>query len=277
LTSRSRFCLKLPAVAAALLMTAHALLAAFRVSPGVVEGKFENGRTSGSFTVTNSDAKGVRMRVLPVHFRLSLDGMLALTPVDSTSLAPWMKITPREFTLEPNSERQVRFAIIAPDSVPDGSYWGGLEFMPLPTRQDSIDAQTSVKALAVVVVPIMVDKGRPTYSWNLDPDSMRSVATPNGVVLLAKINNQGTGRIPQKGRYEIRDASGKVVTTGETDRLSVLPHSDRFLKTAAPRDLPPGKYDYLVTYTSEVDGSKLTGAMRFDVPDKLPVAPEKIR
>jgi len=206
---------------------------------------------------------------------LTVDGQVAVAPVDSQSLAPWMKITPREFTLEPNSERQVRYAVIAPDSVPNGSYWGGIEFLPLPSHQDSIDAQTSIKAIAIVVVPIMVDKGKPTYSWYLDPDSMRSIITPGGVVLLTKIENRGNGRIPQKGSFQIRNSAGAVVDKGETDRLSVLPYSERFLTTTAPRTLPPGKYEYMVTYTSEADGSKLTGALRFDVPDKYPDPPKK--
>ena len=117
------------------------LWAVFRVAPAVVEATFENGRISGSFTVTNSDAKAVRLRVFPVHFHLTLDGQVTMIPVDSTSLSPWIKITPREFPLEPNSERQVRYAVMAPDTVPDGTYWGGLEFLPLPTHQDSLESR----------------------------------------------------------------------------------------------------------------------------------------
>lgn len=263
------------ALAAVALLAGTPLFAVLRVSPAVVEGKFENGRVSGSFTITSTDARSVRLRVFPIHFRLNSDGQVTVAPIDSTSLAPWMKITPREFTLEPNSERQVRYAIIVPDSVADGSYWGGLEFLPLPSHQDSIDAQTSIKAIAVVVIPIMIDKGKPSYSWNLDPDSMRSVVTPYGVMVAAKIENSGSGRIPQRGRYEIRDAGGAVVNSGETERLSILPHSERILTTNIPRTLAPGRYEFLVTYTSEVDHSKLTGAIRFDVPDKYPDPPKK--
>ena len=78
------------------------------------------------------------------------------------------------------------------------------------------------------MVPFMVDKGKPTHSWNLDPDSMSSVVTPSGVVVMSKVENNGTGRIPQKGRYEMRDAAGNVVYSGETERLSILPSSERF-------------------------------------------------
>ncbi|HEY3296748.1 MAG TPA: hypothetical protein VGL38_15055 [bacterium] len=256
-------------------LAATPLFAVLRVSPAVIEAKFENGRASGSFTISSTDARSVRLRVFPVHFKLTVAGDLSLVPMDSTSLAPWMKITPREFTLEPNSERQVRYAIMAPDTVPDGTYWGGLEFLPLPSHQDSLDAQSRIKAIAIVVVPIMADKGRPTYQWSLDPDSMRSVVTPSGVMVVAKVENSGTGRIAQKGKYEVRDASGAVVNSGDTDRLSVLPHSERLLKTVLPRTLPPGQYEYMVTYTSEVDGSKLTGAYHFDVPDTYPDPPQK--
>jgi len=261
--------------AATMLLAAGSALGSLRVSPGVVETRFEHGRTSGSFTVTSTDAKTQRLRVLPVHFTLSVDGKVMIAPVDSSSLAEWIKITPREFTLEPNSERQVRYAIVAPDSMPDGSYWGALEFVPLPSHQDSLTAMSSLKAIAVVVAPIVADKGRPTYVWNLDPDSMRSVVTPDGVVLLAKVENGGTGRIAQKGRYEIRDSGGGVITSGETDRGSILPHSVRFLKTALPKTLAAGSYEYVVTYTSEMDGSKLTGSLRFDIPSTYPDPPER--
>jgi P pilus assembly chaperone PapD len=264
------------AVAAVMMsVAAGPTFAALRVSPGVVEARFENGRTSGSFTITSTDSKTQRLRVFPVHFHLNLDGQVNITPIDSSSLANWIKITPREFTLEPNSERQIRYAIMAPDSVPDGSYWGALEFLPLPSHQDSLTAMTTLKAIAVVVVPILADKGKPVYVWNLDPDSMRSIVTPDGVVLLAKVENDGTGRVAQKGHYEIRDSGGNVVKSGDTDRGSVLPHSVRYLKTTVPKTLAAGSYEYEVTYTSEMDGSKLSGALRFDVPATYPDPPEK--
>jgi len=270
-TRCSYLCIML--LASAVFLVSSPVLAMLRVSPAVIEGKFENGRISGSFTLTSTDAKTTRVRAFPVHFNLNALGQVVASPVDSNSLALWMKITPREFTLEANSERQVRYAIIAPDSVPAGSYWGGIEFLPLPSHQDSIDAQTQVKAIAIVVVPIMVDKGKPTYAWDMNPDSVHSVVTPGGVVIMAKVENSGTGRIPQKGHFEVRDAAGNVVNSGATERLSVLPRSTRYLMTTLPKTLPPGQYEYMVTYASEVDGSKLTGACHFDVPDKYPDPP----
>jgi hypothetical protein len=273
LLQRSRRIVRITLFTAALLAVVVPSLAVMRVSPGLVELKFENGRASGSFTLSNTDLAEIRVRATPYHFRLTPDGQIQNVPIDGSSLAPWIKITPREFTLGAASERQVRFSVIAPDTIKDGTYWGGVEFLPLPSHSDSEAAKFSVRAIAAILAPIMVDNGKPTFKWSLDSDSMRSVVTPRGVILLAPVYNTGTGRIPQKGHWEIRDLSGGKIREGDTQRESVFPHSMRLFGTMVPPDVPAGTYDYAVTYTSERDGSTLKGYLRFTVPDKLPDPP----
>jgi len=250
---------------------AEALL---RVSPAVVEATIENGRAVGSFTVDNTDSLVIRIRVTPVHFRLDLNGQINAAPIDSNSLSPWLKVTPREFPLAAHGQRQVRYTLLVPPEAHDGSYWGGLEFLMVPSHEDSVRAQSSIHVTSAILVPITADKGKPERRWMLMGDSLSSEVTSRGVFILAPAVNTGNGRVVQKGKFEVRNSAGAVVSSGETDRLSIFPHSRRILHTAIPRELQPGSYDFAVTYTSEADGNHYSGSVRFEVPDKLPDPPQ---
>ncbi len=257
------------ALAAVLCGTVPAL-ALLRISPAIIETNFDNGRTSGSFVITNTSDIAIRVRATPVYFRLTQDGQIRQCEPDQYALTPWMKITPREFPLTGKAERQIRYAIVAPDSMPDGSYWGGVEFLPVPSHADTVAAQSQIRGIAAVLVPVFVDKGKPSSRWNLVTDSLSSEATPQGVQLLIPVHNEGNARMPQAGNYEIRNSAGAVVKSGDLGRMSIFPNSTRFLRTTLPPDFPAGAYECAFTLKAENDGSTLTGSLKFDVPSELP-------
>jgi hypothetical protein len=250
----------------------HALL---RISPAIIETTFDNGRTSGSFVITNTSDATLRVRATPVYFRLTPDGQIKQCELDKNALTSWMKITPREFPLSGKAERQIRYAIVAPDSVPVGSYWGGIEFLPVPSHSDSVAAQSQIRGIAAVLVPVFVEKGKPASHWSLLSDSLTTEVTPQGVQLMIPVRNDGDARVPQSGNFEIRNSAGAVVKSGEMGRLSIFPNSTRFLRTTLPPDFPAGTYECAFTLKAETDGSTLSGSMKFDVPSELPKRPTK--
>lgn len=260
--------------ALAVAVPSHALL---RVSPAVIEGNFENGRLAGSFVVSNTADEDIRVRATPVYFHLTPEGQIKQWPLDEYALTNWVKITPREFALAGQAERQIRYVVVAPDSVPEGSYWGGIEFLPVPNANDSAAAKSQLLGIAAVLVPVLGEKGNPARIWSLQADSMYSMPTPAGVTIYTPLVNSSLGRVAQKGQYEIRNSAGMVVRTGETQRSNIFPYSTRILRTTLPADFPPGSYEFALTLTADSDGSTQSGTLRFEVPESLPQQSQKAR
>ncbi|MBI5060626.1 hypothetical protein HZB60_12705 [candidate division KSB1 bacterium] len=250
----------------------QALFAAMRVTPAVVELTIADGRASGAFTLNNSADETIRVRATPVHFRVDSTGKLAPAKLDSTSLGRWLKINPQEFTVGSKQDRQIRFAVVAPPNLPDGSYWGGIEFRPVQAADTSSKSQ--IHAVTAILVPILADQGKPEHRWDLVQDSVRTEITHQGVYVRTLLRNIGNGRIPQRGHYTVKDATGKLVEEGDTPRLSLFPHSERYFATQISEKVPPGAYDFSIVYTSERDEkSTLTGHAKVEVPDALPEPP----
>jgi hypothetical protein len=255
----------------ALVLNAEFARADLRVTPAFVELQIEDGRASGSFVLANSAATPLRIRANLVHFAPDQDGRIKPAPMDSLSVSNWIKLNPKEFTIGPNEDRQIRFALVAPSGLPAGSYTGGIEFRPITAADTSSVSQ--VHAVQVIGVPILADNGTLTYQWGLLNDSTHAEITPRGVQVYCLLTNDGNGRIPQRGQWTLKDATGTVVRTGETSRLSIFPRTHRYFVTTLPPDTPAGTYEFSIVYTSDGDGSTLSGSSQVEIPDKLPEPP----
>ncbi len=238
------------------------------VTPALVELTLEKGQGSGSFTIANTGKAPMRVRASYVHFVIDESGKLAPAKLDSTSLANWIKVSPQEFAIQPEGSRQVRFGVSVPPTLPDGSYWGGLEFRPVTERDTS--SQSQVHTTIAVLVPILADHGKPDYQWDIVPDSTYSKPSSKGVYVYTLLRNTGNGRVPQRGSFQVKNDAGEVIYQGETARLSLFPYSQRYFASLIPAEVAPGSYEFSISYSSDRDNRTVSGKTRVEIPDQLP-------
>lgn len=258
--------IKFSAISVFILVLTLPVFSQINVKPAIIEETLERGKLSGSFEIRNVTDKEVRLRAMPGHFELDRQGSIQTVPISVESLANWLKLNPREFTLSPLATRQVRYALITPDSLEAGSYWCSVQFQALPSAEDSARARETFVPIAGVLVPLLADKGDISYDWEIDSESITQEPTPEGVAVHVPLRNLCRGRIPYTGTYELRDTNGEIVNSGTVSRVSVFPNSIRYISVMLPADLPSGDYDFSLTIESEATDKTLNGQIQIQIP-----------
>ena len=265
----------LVAICCSLLMT-ECVWAALRVKPAYLELSLDKGRPTGRFLISNLSDKEARYRINVVHFATSPSGGASLTDADSPySLVPWLKFNPREFTLKPNAERAIRFAVVPRGKTGDGEYWGALEFEPLESDvvsgTDGEGRNVNIRVISTVAVPIFAIKGELVHS--AEPCDIAVVAHEDGPYLHGSLANTGTGRINLTAHYLVVDPSGELFQEGDIAGLRVTRGSYlRFTEKLEP-NMPKGSYSVIMSFQGERLSKPIELEAEVDWTNTPPAAP----
>jgi hypothetical protein len=244
---------------AALSSNAHAALA---IEPAFIEADLARGNVTKSITVTNRGDLAGQYRAQVYHFAFTTNGGIAKVDPDEHSLATWIKLNPKEFTLGPQASRVVRLAIVPPPNLRPGEYWAALEFEPLKgdiTRMgDSTKVSLKFEVISTVLIPVIGKVGTPTYEGEFR--DLHSTVESGKLDIDALVANTGTGRLRFKGTYEVRNGKGGLLAQGAAGEATVLPGAERrFVRTIQGSFDESTKYDVSVRYTSDALKEDLAG------------------
>lgn len=222
------------------------------ITPAYVELTLDKGIPSGVFQIANSGETEVRYRVNAVAFRFDSDGGTKLVEPDERSMAPWIVFSPKEFTLAPNSQQKVRFAVSPKGKLRTGEYWAAMELESLDTvTHKGLDAkgrEMSVKVISSIVVPIFGKVGNVRYRGM--SKEIKVVSEEKGKTIETWVANTGEGRLFLEGKYEIVSDSGKVIENGNLGRSYVLPGGNLKFSVAVKTEMETGTYTIKVRYHS---------------------------
>ncbi len=240
------------------------------IEPAYVEVNLDKGRPTGQFVITNSGDAPCRYRVLTSHFTFSREGLLRRQEPDETSLASWLTLNPREFTLPGKSRRAVRFVLVPPPQLPEGEYWGAVELESLDeqvgTGADAGGRVMRVRVISSIMVPVFAVRGQVRYTGRLT--EVRSVQAADGRSLEALVINDGSGRLRIQGEFELH-AGGSSVAQGRLARTYVLPSTEQYMRGMLPGDLPAGQYTARIRLTCDQLSAPLTLETSVMVPAAL--------
>jgi hypothetical protein len=247
--------------------------ASISIVPAYVEAGLDRGNVAKSITVTNSDDTTEQYRAQVYHFIFTKDGSVEKIEPDEHSLAPWIKLNPKEFTLGPKATRVIRMAVVPPSGLSPGEYWAAIEFEPLKgvvsSGGDSGGVSIKFEVISTILVPVVGTVGKPTHQGEFR--DLQATVKAGKLQLEAVLVNLGTGRLRFKGLYEIRDSKGEVVAQGAAGEATVLPGAERrFIRTVDGPFDESAEYDVQVRYTSDALEEDLAGrttARRYVAPD----------
>jgi len=229
------------AVAAAALAEAAPAFAGLSVNPAYVTTRLDQGNVTAAITVTNLDGVVAHFRANAHHFIYSLDGSVEPVAPDAHSLAPWVKLNPREFALGPHASRVVRVAVVPPPRLAPGEYWAAIEFDPLEATvketADKAGHAVRIQVISSIYIPIIGTVGKATHAWRFD--ALHAYREKDGGVEVDGIvANSGTGRLRVLGHCALFDSSGAVVARRDIGETVLLPGSERrFRREFTAKDL----------------------------------------
>lgn len=107
-----------------------------------------------------------------------------------------VRVSPRAFSLEPNTSQTIRLLVRKPKDLPDGEYRSHLRVQILPeTKAPSIAQEgkigISVKVNYGITIPIIVRKGDLSYSINVDSINLLKDPNTGQAVIETKFSRDG--------------------------------------------------------------------------------------
>lgn len=188
----------------------------------------------------------VSVRVVDIWVTEDLAILLGPQPECSRSAVSWLKATPSEMEMTPDSEQLVRFTACVPPDARPGAYWAATLFTAGPSlmSRQSIDAsccKASIAVLTIFTIGALSPSLRPV-ALCMDRHSGKSLA-------LLTLENAGEGCTRTKGQFVIRNAAGAEASRFPVPEMCILPGARIRLRTDCPIELPEGNY----TLTASLD------------------------
>jgi P pilus assembly chaperone PapD len=116
-------------------------------------------QTSGFLTVGNTSDKPLRVRISATAFTYDEEGKFqALESQGEKDLMNYLRFSPKEMTIPPQSKRNVRLTTILPPSFPDGEYRVAIFAESLQENSNS-DSQYKVNLTTRIGSAIYIRKG----------------------------------------------------------------------------------------------------------------------
>jgi len=217
------------------------------VGLNVAPPKFEFSlRPGGSFTetVTVENKGDTRGHVSAFPMDLSMDRMGELifskAGTQPRSLAPWIRVNPTEFELEPGQSQLVRFTVTAP---PDalGSYLAVIFFQTRPERLQASGAAVSARVGSILIAHV---SGKEVRKGEIVSLTVSPFQPGKPLEVAVTFENKGNWLLRPKGTMKVKEVHGKVVWEASLDEEggAVLPLTQREFHMKGPGDLPVGNY-----------------------------------
>lgn len=190
------------------------------VSPLVIQVQSERGQAQGIITIRNTTTKPSRVRIYTEPFTYNREEGFTILSESKDDLSPYLRFSPREMTIPPDSERRVRLLAQLLPSLPDGEYRTTVFAETLIEALDN--QQNTVGIIARIGVTVYVAKGN--LSPNLKVENITYEKTNNTLKLL--VSNSGEASVLPKLVWKLSQ-NGQLISEGELPETTVIAGGDR--------------------------------------------------
>ncbi len=191
---------------------------------------FDSQNRFSSLTVSNGGQQAQEISInMEFGYPTTEDGNLLIKRdsilASKKSLAPWLKVFPQNFTLQPNQRQVVRFVTQPPQNLDPGGYWSRVEITSNPVSppieavsEGQVGAQIKLVVNQVIAAHFH-SKGAKTGVQVNEVDFIQSDTTQSADI---EVDLEQTGNAPFIGSIQLRlmDSAGETVFN-QTTTVSV--------------------------------------------------------
>jgi hypothetical protein len=216
------------------------------IAPMVIEVGAKRGQTQGTIKVSNFGQKGFRARVYTSPFTYDKTKGFQILSSSPNDLTPYIQFSPRELQVNGDSNRNIRFVVRFPPSLPDGEYrtmifTENLEATKV-TEQDNKNSVTiTTNIVPRIGVAVYVRKGN--VLPKLVAESATFDAASNKIKLL--VRNTGSASAVLSGNWSLKKEN-QTIRSGDVNSTTVVALGEREFFIDVPNSnkstLEPGKY-----------------------------------
>jgi hypothetical protein len=234
------------ALLSSFLLWGNPVRADISIAPMVVEVGAKRGQTQGTIKVSNSSKREFRARVYTSPFTYDKTKGFQILSSSPNDLTPYIQFSPRELQVNGASDRNIRFVVRFPPSLPDGEYRAMIFTENLETtkviEQDNKNSVTlSTNIIPRIGVAVYVRKGN--VLPKLVAESATFDAASNKIKLL--VRNTGNASAVLSGNWSLKKEN-QTVRAGNVNSTTVIALGEREFFIDVPNSnkstLEPGKY-----------------------------------
>ncbi|GAC1535964.1 MAG: hypothetical protein NVS2B17_06880 [Candidatus Velthaea sp.] len=207
------------------------------VSPAKYELQVQAGKDQTiPIVVRNTGEAQVHIQATLSDFTVGRDGNYAFLPPGkgAYSMGKWVEVNPREFDLDPQSFKQVRFTVSVPGGA-SGEYSALVFFTTRPSRKPG--GLAIAERIASKLYEVVPDSVR--FAGEIDDVSTKS--DEGGEHYLVGFHNTGNAHVYLSGRVEIKQ-NGSVVDRIAMPKDMLVERNGKRLIEATGKKLTPGSY-----------------------------------
>jgi hypothetical protein len=207
------------------------------VSPAKYEFQLAGGKnTTIPILVRNNGSASVHIQVSLGDFLVERDGNYKFLPLGKGpySMGNWIDVNPREFDLEPQAFKQVRFTVNVPGGA-SGEYSGLVFFTTRPPRKPG--GLAIAERVASKLYEIVPDTAK--FAGEIDDVVVKPDAS--GEKYLVGFHNTGNAHVYLSGRVEIKSGSQVIDRVVLPKDMLVERNGSRMIE-AVGKKLAAGSY-----------------------------------
>lgn len=237
------------------------------ISPLIIESPAKRSQAKGTIQVINGSDETFRARVYSELFTYDSNRGFQELKSSPNDLRPYLEFSPRELEVAAGTERNIRFVVRFPPSLPDGEYRAvvfteNLKEIPLNT------GQTTTAIIGRVGTVVYVRKGN--VSPNLNVASANWNPQTKQIELLVK--NTGKATAYPSVNWTLKQGT-KTVTTGVIPPTGLIFATERnfqvnYSTTQKESVLKPGKYQFTgeLVWKQQEKQKSLPFSFEVDIP-----------
>jgi len=220
---------------------------------------FDNQSRFSSLTVSNGGQQAQEISIsTEFGYPTSKNGNLVITKdsamAEKKSMATWIKVFPKNFTLQPQQRQVVRFVARPPNDLKPGGYWSRVKIQSNPVSppiesvgQNQVGAQINLIVNQVIAAQYRTKDAK----TGVDVTSIDFAQTDSTQTGQINVSMKQTGNAPFVGSIDLKVTSNKGNTIYQTSTTnSVYTHITRTF-TMDLSNASPGQYTISGNITSQ--------------------------
>ena len=234
-------CIATPAVAAPL---------GIAVTPSVIDVTVAPDETTKTGTIVVKNTADVA-RTLHLHARMFDVDETGATVLKTTEepISVTVRLSPERFTLSPGASQTVRYDIVVPKDVPDGTVPRAL-VITSDCEAAPVTTATCLRARVGIPLMVTVDRGALRYAATMHAESSAWVQRSPVSQIPVSITNTGSAVFMPQITVVMRTLWGREVARAEVPpQHSILPEHTRTFTLMVPHPQAFGLYTFTATVT----------------------------
>lgn len=173
------------------------------------------------------------------------------------SASEWVRFSPSEVVVEPNSYATVKVVITVPQRAAGGYYAAPIfEAKPVAPEHDKGKSVTASVGISIHGILMLTTTDAAEYNVEIMGGEVKPPTASSELEMQLDVRNRSTAHTRIRGAYALFDASGNLAGRGKMKDKNFMPGQRNAYQSSWAGELAPGRYTAVVTLSYDRAGAE---------------------